>query len=56
MLSSLKKGDRIVTIGGIHGTITGFSDDTVTIKIAEKVEVDVNRSAVGTVKNKNEEK
>lgn len=49
MLEALKKGDRIVTIGGIHGTITAFSGDTVTIKIAEKVEIDVNRSAVGQV-------
>jgi preprotein translocase subunit YajC len=54
MLSSLKKGDRIVTIGGIHGTITGFSDDTVTIKVAEKVEMDFNRSAVASVKSKAE--
>lgn len=51
MLGSLKKGDRVVTIGGIHGTITGFSDDTVTVRIAEKVEVDINRSAVGSVKS-----
>jgi preprotein translocase subunit YajC len=56
MLGSLKKGDRIVTIGGIHGTVTGFSDDTVTLKIAEKVEIDINRSAVGSVKNRTEEK
>lgn len=54
MLGSLKKGDRIVTIGGIHGTITGFSDETVTIKVAEKVELDFNRAAVASVKNKAE--
>lgn len=52
LLNSLKKGDRIVTIGGIHGTITGFSDETVTVRIAEKVEIDINRAAVGSVKSK----
>lgn len=54
MLGNLKKGDRVVTIGGIHGTITGFSEDTVTIKVAEKVELDFNRAAVASVKNKAE--
>ncbi|MDT8901013.1 preprotein translocase subunit YajC [Anaeroselena agilis] len=54
MLGSMKKGDRVVTIGGIHGTITGFSDDTVTIRVAEKVELDFNRAAVASVKNKAE--
>lgn len=52
MLGALKKGDRVVTIGGMHGTITAFSDDTVTVKVAEKVEIDFNRSAIGSIKNK----
>lgn len=47
MLESLKKGDRIVTNGGLFGTITGFTDKKITIKVAEKVEVDIARSAVG---------
>ncbi len=46
MLDSLKKGDRIVTNGGLFGTITGFSDKKITIKIADKVEVDSARSAI----------
>jgi preprotein translocase subunit YajC len=54
MLGNLKKGDRVVTIGGLHGTIIAFSDDTVTIKVAEKVELDFNRSAVASVKTKAE--
>lgn len=52
MLGNLKKGDRIVTIGGLHGTITAFSDEVVTIKVAEKVELDFNRAAIASVKNK----
>jgi preprotein translocase subunit YajC len=56
MLGSLKKGDRVVTIGGMHGTITAFSDDTVTLKVAEKLEIEFNRSAISQVKNRTEEK
>jgi len=46
MISSLKKGDRIITSGGIHGRITGASDTTLTVEIAEKVRVKVNRANV----------
>jgi len=51
MLNSLKKGDRVVSIGGLHGTITALSEKTVTIKVAEKVEVDISRSAVASFQN-----
>ena len=46
MLESLKKGDRIVTSGGLYGTITSFSDKKISVKIADKVEVDIARSAI----------
>ncbi|MCF8053456.1 MAG: preprotein translocase subunit YajC [Desulfobacterales bacterium] len=46
MIESLKKGDRIVTSGGIHGRITGMSDTTLTVEIADKVRVKVNRGNV----------
>lgn len=51
MLNSLKKGDRVVTIGGIHGTITAMTDKVITLKVAEKVEIDVSRSAIGGQQN-----
>jgi preprotein translocase subunit YajC len=47
MISDLKKGDRIVTSGGIHGRITGLDDQTLTVEIADKVRVKVARSNVG---------
>lgn len=46
MINSLKKGDRIITSGGIHGRITGASETTLTVEIAEKVRVKVNRGNV----------
>lgn len=43
LLSSLKKGDMVITQGGLHGRITGLTDSTVTLEIAEKVRVKVSR-------------
>jgi len=47
MISSLKKGDRIITTGGLHGRITGVQDTTLTVEIADKVRVKVARGNVG---------
>ena len=49
MISSLKKGDRIITTGGLHGRITGLSDTTLTVEIADKVRVKVSRGNVGAL-------
>lgn len=46
LLSSLKKGDMVITQGGIHGRITGLTDSTVTLEIAEKVRVKVSRPQI----------
>ncbi len=49
MISSLKKGDRVLTTGGIYGTIQGVEAEVVYLKIAENVKVKVARSAVSGV-------
>ena len=49
MLKSLQKGTRIVTIGGIYGTITNLNDKIVNLQIADKVEIEISRSAIGSV-------
>ena len=49
MLSALKKGDRVLTTGGIYGTIQGVEAEVVYLKIAENVKVKVARSAVSGV-------
>jgi preprotein translocase subunit YajC len=51
MLEALKKGDRIVTIGGIHGTIQTVKESTVIVKIDENTKVEFSRSAISTVGN-----
>lgn len=45
-LENLKKGDEVVTSGGLYGKITGITDDTITLEIAEKIRVKVLRSAI----------
>lgn len=52
MLSQLKKGDKVVTVGGIHGEITEVHDDEVGLRIADKVEIRLSRTGVGRVKGK----
>ena len=47
LISSLRTGDRIVTIGGIHGKVTKLTDDAVTVQIAKGTSVVLDRSAVG---------
>ena len=49
MLDSLKVGNRVITIGGIYGTIVSLSDEIVTVKIAENVEVEMARNAINGV-------
>ncbi len=46
MLGNLKKGDRIITSGGLYGRITGLTDATLTVEIADKVRVKVSRAHV----------
>jgi preprotein translocase subunit YajC len=49
MLSAVKRGDRVVTTGGLHGTIVGLNEHTVVLKIADQVRVEVDRGAIGRV-------
>ena len=49
MLSRLSKGDKVVTVGGIHATVAGVKDTTVILKIADNVKVELNRSSISQV-------
>ncbi len=46
MLANLKTGDRVVTSGGIYGTIVAFRDNIVQLQVASQVKIDVARSAI----------
>ena len=49
MLSALKKGDRVVTIGGIHGVITNIRETTVIVKVDENTKLEFTRGAIASV-------
>lgn len=49
MVNNLKKGDRVVTSGGIHGTVTKVDEGTVTVEIAENVRVKVVRGNIAAL-------
>jgi preprotein translocase subunit YajC len=48
MLSQLEKGDSVVTTGGLHGRVTGVTDEILTVEISQNVRVKVSRSAVAS--------
>jgi len=56
MLAKLERGDAVVTSSGIHGVISGVTDDVITIEIAPGVRVKVDKSAVGRRAAKAEKK
>ena len=55
MLGALKKGDRVVTIGGIHGVIQSVRENTVIVKVDETVKLELNRGAISTVSSQAKE-
>ena len=55
MLSSLKVGVRVITIGGIYGTIDEIYTETLKLKVAENVVIEVGRGAISTIVEKSKE-
>ena len=58
MLDALQKGDRVVTTGGIHGTLVGFKEreGIVVLKVAENLKIELSRGAVARVVKTGESK
>jgi len=54
MLDALKKGDRVVTTGGLTGSVTNIHNDLVTLQVADNVKVKVLRSAVASLRGEDE--
>ena len=49
MVGQLKAGDKIVTTGGIYGTVMGSKEDRIEVKISSNVKIEITKSAVGAV-------
>ncbi len=49
LLETVKKGDRVVTNGGLHATVAGLDEKTVLLQVADNVKVKYERSAIGMI-------
>lgn len=49
MIDALKKGDKVITIGGIHGVISSVKDQTVIVKVDDDAKIEFTRSAIASV-------
>jgi preprotein translocase subunit YajC len=49
MIAALKKGDKVVTAGGMHGTVVGTDEKTLLVQVADNVKIKLDRSAVSAV-------
>lgn len=56
MMDNLKVGDRVVVLGGLHGQIHQIKDDTVLLRIAENVRIEVAKAAINKVLTEADEK
>ena len=48
MLAQINKGDKVVTNGGIHGTVSNITDDTITLRV-DNIKMTLDRTAIGRV-------
>jgi len=55
-LSALEKGDEVITTGGIHGKVTGITENVITLEIADKVRIKMQRANIAGKKPKTPEK
>lgn len=49
MVTNLKPGDRVITTGGIFGTVMGVQPDRIELKISANVKIDITKSAIGVI-------
>ena len=49
MVENLKPGNRIITTGGIYGTVMGVQKDRIELKVAANVKIDITKSAIGVI-------
>jgi len=50
MIKGVKTGDKIVTNSGIHGMVSNVKETTLIVKIADNVKIELDKSAIGSVK------
>jgi preprotein translocase subunit YajC len=56
LLDSVKKGDKVITVGGVHGTVVGVEEKTLLIQVADDVKLKYEKSAISSIDRPSEEK
>ena len=54
MIENLKAGDRIITSGGIHGTVMGVQKDKIEVKISANTKIEITKGAIGVILGRGE--
>ena len=54
MLGSIRKGDRVLTTGGLYGTVIGSKDDIVVLKVSEDVKMEFSKQSIVQIKERGE--
>ena len=54
LIASLKNGDKVITTGGVYGTIAGVRDNTFLLKVADQVKMEVAKNAVASLQSSSE--
>ena len=54
MIENLRNGDRVITNGGIHGTVVGLGDGVIQLRIADQVKIEIAKSAVAGLQSRDE--
>ena len=54
MIAALRKGDRILTTGGIYGTVVGIKENIIVLKVAENVKIEILKNSVASLIEKGE--
>jgi len=56
MLNTLKRGDRVVTVGGIHATVADLKEDVLVLDLAPNIRVKADRGSISYIRTKGEGK
>ncbi len=54
LLGQIKKGDKIITAGGLHGEVVGVEEKTLLVEIADKIKVKIERNSISVVNKQGE--
>jgi preprotein translocase subunit YajC len=55
MIDNLQSGDKVITSGGIYGTIVGFKNDRIQLRVADNVKIEMSRNAVTALQKPEDE-